>query len=170
MPAMLGEDHGRNGEMGCSSGIRNRLAWAYPVGGQVDDCRKGGINFRTSAALFVAPSAIAAHPSITCTTNKKSSPCGLRQAAAVWGSAALLPCFFELMSGSAATLRREISSLHAAAACLDGSARNDGSRARATAPDPSLSASSSASFPFDWRTPTHAACNRSGRHFSRRRR
>ncbi|MDP2252646.1 MAG: hypothetical protein Q8J60_00550, partial [Thiobacillus sp.] len=44
--------------------------------------------------------------------------------------------FFELMSGSAATPRREISSLHAAAACLDGSARNHGSRTRATAPDP----------------------------------
>jgi len=45
------------------------------------------------------------------------------------GQRGLTALFFELMSGSAATPRREISSLHAAAACLDGSARNNGSRA-----------------------------------------
>ena len=54
---------------GFETGLHGRNPWGARL--QVDGCRKGGIDFRTSAALFVAPSAIAAHPSITCTTNKK---------------------------------------------------------------------------------------------------
>jgi len=124
-------------------------------GAQVDCYSTGGIDFTTSAA-FVAPSAIAAHSSITGTTKQSLTTTPGCCCKAQRGLTAL---FFALISGSAAIPRQEAGPPHAAAARLDGSARDHGSPGARNGTCPFAAGIHAGKFLFDRRTTPHAACN-----------